>query len=89
MPSVCRYRFKINRDAHVTELAGQMNIHGYLSQIDAADRFKMTENLKGFILLEINEEKGKSIVSSICMDKADTDPIAGKLLVNMLKSLIN
>lgn len=88
IPSVCHTRFKLNRDLNVTELASQMNIHGYVSEQEPYDRIKMTEKIKGSVLFEISDGKGRTVVSSLSMDKADTDPIAGKLLVNILKYLI-
>ena len=38
--------------------------------------------------LSIADNKGKSLVSTLCTEKATTDPIAGKLLVNMVNELL-
>ena len=44
--------------------------------------------MRGLTLLQIKDGKGTAIVSTMCTEKADTDPIAGKLLVNMIDELL-
>lgn len=67
-----------------TELASQMKIHAYIDGGKAEDRIKRIESMRGLTLLQIAEGKGKAMVSTMCTEKALTDPIAGHLLVNII-----
>jgi beta-galactosidase len=44
------------------------------------------ENIKGFPIIRINDG-GTLLVSTMALEKAVTDPIAGRLLFNMINSL--
>lgn len=87
VPTVCESALKVNRNEHVIELANQTKIHGYID----GTMEKRTESvlaMKGFPLLKIVENKGEVIVSTMSVEKAITDPVAGKLLVNMIVDLV-
>ncbi len=87
IPKACSATLKIVRNENVKELAGQMKIHAYIDGGKPEDRIKKIESMRGFPLIQINDGKGKALVSEMCTDKALTDPIAGRLLSNMLKVL--
>lgn len=89
IPTVCNSALKIKRSKNVLELAGHMKIHGYIDGGTADDRIKKVNSMRGFTMIEIKDGKGKSIVSTMCLEKAETDPIAGKLLLNLLKYIID
>lgn len=82
VPAVCNAALRINRNEKVTELASHIKIHGYLR-----DRENQMKDLKGFTLLEINDN-GKVLLSTMSIEKCDTDPIAGKLFTNMINYLL-
>jgi len=42
------------------------------------------KKIKTFPLLKITDGKGSAIISSMSLEKATTDPIAGKLLINLI-----
>lgn len=85
-PDACDASLFITRNDRVTELASQIRIHGYVDGTMEARVEKMKKN-KGFTLIRITDG-GEALVSTLCTDKAVTDPIAGKLLVNMINDLI-
>jgi len=82
VPTVCEAAMKIKRDNHVIELASQAKIHGYIDG-SMEQRTKRVSDIKGFPLFKI-VDKGEAIVSTMSTEKALTDPVAAKLLMNML-----
>ena len=89
IPLACHATLKANRNENVTELAGQMKIHAYIDGGKPEDRIQKIESMRGLTLLQIKDGKGTATVSTLCTEKADTEPIAGKLLVNMINTLVN
>lgn len=89
IPLACHATLKANRNENVTELAGQMKIHAYIDGGKPEDRIQKIESMRGLTLLQIKDGKGTATVSTLCTEKADTDPIVGKLLVNMINTLVN
>ncbi|MBB6110001.1 beta-galactosidase/beta-glucuronidase [Mucilaginibacter lappiensis] len=85
-PSVISGAYRINRDVHVEALASFIKIHGYLSG-EVNERMNTLDKIKGFPIVKISDALGAMLLSEIRLDKAITDPIAGKLLVNMLLDL--
>ena len=86
VPTVCHAAFTINRNPDVIALADHTKIHGYVNG-DMEQRSKYMETIKGFPILKI-KDNGTVITSSMSLEKASTDPIAGKLLSNMLNDLL-
>lgn len=86
IPTACNTTMQTNRSADVTELAGQIKIHAYIDG-NAEARMQRINQLRGFTLLGIKAGKGRAIVSSMATQKADTDPIAARLLHNMIATL--
>jgi len=87
IPTVCNMAFKINRSPNVIELANQTKIHGYIRG-EMLERSDYVKTIKGFSIIRINKG-GSAIVSGMILEKASTDPIAGRLLVNMVNDLID
>lgn len=88
IPLACTATLKAVRHENVKELAGQMKIHAYIDGGQPEDRIKRIESMRGLTLLQINDGKGKALVSTMCTEKADTDPIAGHLLVNIINEVL-
>lgn len=85
-PTVIADAFRINRSPNVEPLSSFVKIHGYLSS-DVGARMKALDKIKGFPLVKIKEGAGSAILSAILFEKATTDPVAAKLLVNILTGL--
>ena len=83
IPTVCYASMKVNRHPNVIELANQTKIHGYING-DMQQRSNYMQTIKGFSLLEIKDGNGAVLISTMATDKAVTDPIAAKLLSNMI-----
>ncbi len=88
MPVACNATLKINRNEKLTELAGQMKIHAYIDQGNPKDRIDRIDAIRGLTMLQIADGKGEAIISTMCTEKAETDPVAGKLLVNMINTIL-
>lgn len=87
MPRACAATLKAVRHASVTELAGQMKIHAYIDGGKPEDRIAKIESMRGLTMLQIADGRGCAIVSTMCTEKAPTDPVAARLLANMLRCL--
>lgn len=87
LPMVCSEVFHVNRNPALTELAGHMRVHGYCDFKTPEQHQERVSEFRGFPMVEIRDGKGKAIVSGMCVAKAATDPIAGRLLVNMINCL--
>lgn len=83
IPTVCYASMKVNRHPNVTELANQTKIHGYING-EMDQRSEYVKTIKGFPLLEIKDGNGAVLISTMATDKAATDPIAARLLANMI-----
>lgn len=84
IPTACHAVLHAKRNGHVEELASQMKIHAYLDDKNLEDRVKRIEDMRGLTMMSVD---GHSIISTMATDKAETDPIAGKLLANMVNNL--
>lgn len=87
MPKACNATLKAVRHSNVTELASQMKIHGYIDGGTPEDRIAKVESLRGLTLLRIADGAGRTLISTLCTEKSMTDPVAGRLLVNLLTDL--
>jgi hypothetical protein len=90
VPQVCAGTYEVNRAAALP-LALQSRIHVDMEKkvkVDGKDiaTFKYFEDA-GSPIVEIKLGKGKVILSEMTLEAADRDPIAGRLLANMLKYL--
>lgn len=86
VPTVCSGAFQINRIPGMEALASSVEIHGYL-QGDIYARSLSLDKMKGFPIVKINDNKGMIILSTMALNKGMIDPIAGKLLSNLLVTL--
>ena len=82
VPRACRgtYQIEFGRD-DTTMLAEVVDIHGYLKT--PADLAKYS----GSPLVRLNIGKGKVLASEMMLLEASQDPIAGRLLGNLIKTL--
>jgi beta-galactosidase len=85
-PAVCAGSFQIIRQPNLSAPASFTKVHGYL-QGEIGQREAALEKLRGFPIVRI-DDKGCIILSQVMTDKASTDPVAGRLLTNMI-GLIN
>jgi hypothetical protein len=85
LPAVTSGAYRINRSPNVEALASFTKIHGYLSG-GIEERTTRLDKIKGFPIVKI-KDKGSVILSEMMLNKAATDPIAGRLLVNYLSEL--
>jgi len=82
IPRACRGVYQIeSQRADTTMLAEVVDIHGYLKT--PADLAKCT----GTPLVQLNDGKGKVIASEMMLFEAPQDPIAGRLLANLINTL--
>jgi len=88
IPLACNSVLKVNRSDNLTELAGQMKIHAYIDGGSPEDRINKINSMRGFTLLKVKDGQGVATISTMCTEKTDTDPIAGKLLINMINDLL-
>lgn len=86
VPTVCYSALRINRSEQVTELANHTKIHGYVNGT-MKERVNYMESIKGFPILKIKEGKGCALISTMSHDKSLTDPVAARLLVNMINEM--
>lgn len=84
MPRACSATLKTVRSPQVDELAGQMKIHAYIDGGKPEDRIRRIEQMRGYTLVRIHHGRGSALVSTMCTEKAPTDPVAARLLQNML-----
>jgi len=87
VPTICHSAFKVNRNDNVEELANQTKIHGYING-EMDERSEYVKTIKGFPIVKISDNKGKALVSAMAHEKALTDPIAARLLSNMINDML-
>lgn len=87
IPTVCNAVLNVSRNKNVLELANHMKVHNYIQPVKPADRIEYYNKIAGLTLFQVKESKGIVTVSTMCTEKADTDPIAGKLLLNLINDL--
>lgn len=85
MPSVCTGAYQAKVSPKIQSLASCVKIHGYLKG-DMKERNKMMKQLKGFPIISI-EDGGKVILSEMMTGKGLYDPVAAKLLSNMIMEM--
>ena len=66
-------------------LAKHINVHGYING-EMDQRAAYMSKIQGATLVKISG-KGTVFLSTMLLDKAGTDPVAGKLLHNLLFEL--
>ena len=86
-PRVCSGVIRLKESDKIMPLASQARIHGYLRG-DLEKRSRLMGYMKGYPIVSI-EDGGRAIVSEMETGKALYDPIAAKLLMNMIQKLID
>jgi len=86
LPAVCNMSLMVNRSSNINLLASHIRIHGYING-EMDQRSKFMETIKGFPIVKI-KDNGEAIISTMLVEKGITDPIAGKLLSNMVADLL-
>jgi hypothetical protein len=87
IPTVCYSVLKVNRHPTLEELTSQTKIHGYING-EMQERSDYVKSIRGTTLVKIKGQ-GYVTISTMALDKASTDPVAGKLLINMINDLLN
>jgi len=85
-PAVISAAYQVNRDSEVEALASFLKFHGYLKGDNDA-RNAQVDKIKGYPIVKIND-KGHIILSEVLLEKGKTDPVAGKLFINMIDDLL-
>lgn len=85
-PIACTRAYNVNYLPNVTLLAETTRIHGYYTPPNSYHPSKTLDQIHGYPLLEIQKGSGRVIVSSMYV-QATNDPIAVKLLANILEDL--
>jgi beta-galactosidase len=81
VPYACSGVYQVDwRNPQITALAHQCNFH---SDLNKAGFF----NIAGYPIVEIRLGKGIIIASEMMLSTRDKDPIAGRLLANMVNCL--
>jgi hypothetical protein len=88
IPTVCSAALQVNRSENLEELANHTKIHGYING-DMAKRMEYMKTIKGFPIVKIKEGKGEALISTMVHEKSLTDPIAARLLTNMINATLN
>ncbi|SEW49704.1 glycoside hydrolase family 2 protein [Chitinophaga arvensicola] len=79
LPAACKGALIVKRSAGLEILAKHINIHGYIKG-EMAERAEYMAKIQGATLVKI----GTLYLSTMSLEKATTDPVAGKLLYNLL-----
>ncbi|MCF8361612.1 MAG: hypothetical protein K9G70_03225 [Prolixibacteraceae bacterium] len=86
VPRVCNGGLRLEDSENTIPLASHTKIHGYLRG-DLKDRHQEMSQMRSHPIVEINNG-GKAILSEMTTEKALYDPVAGKLLMNMMRELL-
>jgi len=87
-PLVAKSAYQINREPQIEALAVFTKVHGYLEG-SIEKRMKTLDSIRGYPIVKVRDKKGEAIFSEVLLQKATTDPVAGKLLTNLISALIN
>jgi hypothetical protein len=86
IPVVCHSALRINRSPEVEILAKHIKVHGYLNG-NMESRQNFMKNIEGATIIKIHD-KGVAVISTMSLEKGVTDPVPGKLLLNMIDDLV-
>ncbi|MFY0255988.1 glycoside hydrolase family 2 protein [Chitinophaga sp. 30R24] len=85
LPAVCNTALSVQRDGNLEVLAKHINVHGYING-GMKERAAYMAKIQGATLVKISGQ-GTAYLSTMLLDKAVTDPIAGRLLSNLITAL--
>lgn len=86
VPTVCNAALSVHRNQAVEILAKHIKVHGYV-QGEMEARSAFMSRIQGATIVKVHDT-GTVLLSTMSLEKATTDPVAGKLLVNMLNDLL-
>lgn len=86
IPSVISGAFQVIRNPRLELLSSFTKVHGYLPG-NVEDRVQQIDKIRGFPIVSVTTGKGLALLSEMRLDKATTDPVAAKLLINLLNTL--
>jgi beta-galactosidase len=81
IPLACSGVYQVNRQPEITCLASTVDIHGYLRTPEDVVR------VSGSPLVELRAGKGTILASEMLLEADSRDPIAGRLLSNLIHHL--
>jgi hypothetical protein len=81
IPLACTGVYQVNRQPEITCLASTVDIHGYLRTPEDVVR------VSGSPLVELRAGKGTILASEMLLEADFRDPIAGRLLSNLIHYL--
>ncbi|MET3877950.1 glycoside hydrolase family 2 TIM barrel-domain containing protein [Chitinophaga sp. OAE865] len=82
LPAVCNGALTVKRQRGLDILAKHINVHGYIKG-EMAERATYMSGIQGATLLKA----GTAYLSTMSLEKAATDPVAGRLLYNIIAEL--
>ncbi|BDD11050.1 beta-galactosidase [Fulvitalea axinellae] len=82
IPIACRRSYTFKKKNGVTEFATYLRPHVYLGNPQ-----EQLKDMSGSPLVEIKVGLGRVVASEMELNSADKDPVAAKLLVNLIKNL--
>ncbi|HWV67218.1 glycoside hydrolase family 2 protein [Chitinophaga sp.] len=82
LPAVCNGALTVKRQRGLDILAKHINVHGYIKG-EMAERAAYMSTIQGATLVKA----GNSYLCTMSLEKAATDPVAGKLLYNIIAEL--
>jgi hypothetical protein len=82
LPAVCNGALTVKRTRGLEVLAKHINVHGYIKG-GMAERAEYMSKIQGATLVKA----GTAYLSTMSLEKATTDPVAGKLLYNIIYEL--
>jgi len=85
VPKVCGVALKVRQGDGVSLLARHVRIHGYLNG-GMEERARRMEGIQGETVVQVNEG-GRALLTTLLLEKGTTDPVAGKLLTNIIGEL--
>jgi hypothetical protein len=83
-PTSCRRSYRLNENSADEKLANYLEVHSYLSR----DKEKELDTMSGSPLVKFIIGKGTIVASEMELNIATRDPIAGKILANLIEMLL-
>ena len=84
LPRACRRSFRFKENVDFTALSTYLRPHTGLG----SNPKEYLKEMSGIPLLEIKQQKGRLIASEMETNVGDKDPIAAKLLINLIQDLL-
>lgn len=85
VPKVCNVALRVRQGDGISLLAKHVRIHGYLNG-GMEERARRMESIQGETVVQV-DEGGRALLTTLLLEKGVTDPVAGKLLANMIGEL--